>query len=413
MTTRRTGLLLAAVVLAVFAGGWWAFRIGELKLAGLTLVGGTLLAMVLGGLVWWRGARVVGAIMVAMGLCAVGTVGWAAWHVTKVADEIPRFDTSVLNETGERPEAEVADQEVADGTSFEEAVPLTVMLLGADDPRPLVDKPTIAELMEKGDWNPGAYRSDSIMLVRIAADRQSATVVSLPRDSYVRIVDETGEKHAAQKINAAFSLYGPLGTLRTVETLSNVRIDHVAVVDFEGFRDFTDAVGGVDVYVAETFTDPQNDRTWTKGWNHLDGASALPYVRTRYGLDDGDFDRVARQQNFLRALMDKTMSAETAGDPLALNNLLQAVADNVTIDDEWDTPELRDLALELRNIKREQINFVTLPLDRYERLDDIGWVNKLDRKRIRELFDALKADDMTAYLAKHPDDGLAGPRQIQ
>ena len=107
MTTRRTGLLLAAVVLAVFAGGWWAFRIGELKLAGLTLVGGTLLAMVLGGLVWWRGARVVGAIMVAMGLCVVGTVGWAAWHVTKVADEIPRFDTSVLNETGERPEAEV------------------------------------------------------------------------------------------------------------------------------------------------------------------------------------------------------------------------------------------------------------------------------------------------------------------
>ena len=187
--------------------------------------------------------------------------------------------------------------------------------MGADDPEQLVDKPTVEELLADGEWDPDAYRSDTVMVVHIPADRKAAYLVSIPRDSFVEIYDETGEAQGKNKINAAFAAYGPYGTRHTVEHLSGLRIDHIAIIDFAGFRDLTTAIGGVDVYIPEAVYDSKQDQQWEEGEVHLEGVLALKYVRMRYGLTQGDFDRVDRQQNFLRAVMQKTLSDDTIGNP--------------------------------------------------------------------------------------------------
>ena len=202
---------------------------------------------------------------------------------------------------------------------------LNILLMGADNPTRLVEKPTIAELLAKGEWDAGAYRSDTVMVMHVPADRSAAYVVSIPRDSLVTIYDETGDPHGENKVNDAFSAYGPFGTWRTIENLSGLRLDHMAIIDYGGFKDLTTAIGGVDVYVPESVYDSQQDQQWDQGWVHLEDELALKYVRMRYGLLNGDFDRVARQQNFLRAVLQKTLSSGTVGNPVKFTRTLEAV----------------------------------------------------------------------------------------
>src|SRR6185437_9099672 len=128
----------------------------------------------------------------------------------------------------------------------------------------------------------GQGRTDAIMLLHIAGDRRSATVVSIPRDSWVDIPGQ-GKK----KINAAYAIGGPALLVRTIEQLTQIRIDHFAIIDFYGFKSIINAIGGVDVNVARTTTDVFHD-TLHKGVNHLNGQQALNYVRERHNLPGGD-----------------------------------------------------------------------------------------------------------------------------
>ena len=120
------------------------------------------------------------------------------------------------------------------------------------------------------------------MILHIDADREGASLISIPRDSWVNV---PGYGH--NKINAAFSLAGPSLAVETVEDLTGVRIDHLAVVDWEGFRSLIDTVGGVTVTVPRTVEDPHNDVVWTKGRHPLNGAAGADLLRQRYGLPDG------------------------------------------------------------------------------------------------------------------------------
>jgi LCP family protein required for cell wall assembly len=256
--------LLALAVLGMLAGTAWEFRHGHRR---------------------WAALLAAGAVITS------ASVGWYAWNLNAKLSDIPRADDSVLD-VGDRPEPAAEPTEA-----------LNILLMGADNPTRLIEKPTIAELLEAGEWNPNAYRSDTVMVVHIPADRSGAYLVSIPRDSYVRIYDAEGRPHGKSKINEAFAAYGPFGTWRTVENLTGLRLDHMAVIDFAGFRDLTSAIGGVDVYIPEDVYDSQQDQQWNEGWVHLEDELALKYVRMRYGLLEGDFDRVARQQNFMRAVM--------------------------------------------------------------------------------------------------------------
>ena len=120
------------------------------------------------------------------------------------------------------------------------------------------------------------------------------------------------------KINAAFAYGGPSLARQTVEQLTGIHIDHLAIIDWAGFKDLTTALGGIRVYIPETFYDDSQRITWEKGWHDFEGQEALAYVRTRHGLENGDFDRIERQQNFLRATMGKLLSGGTTRNPIKL-----------------------------------------------------------------------------------------------
>lgn len=370
----------------------------SLQLAAFVAVALVIALAVVGLAAVWRGHRRVGGALLVLVLVAVGGSAAYAWNLNAKLADIPRAKVPAGFDTG-RPLKEPGQA-------------LTILLLGADNPNPRADKPTVAELLARSTWDPGAYRSDSLMLVRVSADRRSAAVVSIPRDSYVPLVDAEGVPHGSNKINAAFSLYGPFGTVRTVEELTGIHVDHLAIVDFEGFQDLTTALGGVDVYVPEHVYDPKGDQDWPQGWNHVEGVEALKYVRMRYNLPQGDFDRVRRQQNFLRAVLDKLTETGTLANPLRVEGVVDAVVGNLTIDDRWTNADIRSLAVDLRDLRRDDITFATLPKDHYETISGVGAANILDPARVRQLFGAMKRDRLGAYLEKYPDDGLADELSI-
>jgi anionic cell wall polymer biosynthesis LytR-Cps2A-Psr (LCP) family protein len=186
----------------------------------------------------------------------------------------------------------------------------------------------------------------------------------------------------------------------------------MAIIDYVGFRDLTTAIDGVDVFIPEAITDPQQHVDWPQGWNHVEGNLALNYVRMRYGLENGDFDRIARQQNFMRAMMEKVLADETVGNPAKFTDTLAAITDNLTVDESWGNGQIRGLALGLRGLSSDKVRFVTLPLDHYERLPEDGYVNMIDAERVRELFDAFDDDALAAYLRKHPEDELPEPDEV-
>jgi LCP family protein required for cell wall assembly len=388
---------LVSVPIAI-AGLYWLMIHGYLELSAY-LLAGAVLALLVGTLWEWRhGHPKWAALLFAGAVLTAGTVGWYGWHLNQKFDNIQRVDDDVLDE-GDRPAAKPTKA-------------LNILLMGSDDPQRSVEKPTVAELLASGEWNVGAYRSDSMMVVHIPADRSGAYVVSIPRDSYVEIYDDKGEPHGKNKVNSAFSLYGPFGTWRTVENLSGLRLNHMAIIDFEGFRDLTTAIGGVDVYVPETVTDTQTDTTWEQGMVHLEDELALKYVRMRYGLTEGDFDRVDRQQNFLRAVMAKVLADETIGNPLRFSDTLESITSSLTIDQSWSNGQLRSLAFSLRGINQEKVRFMTLPFARYDSIPDAGSVIIVDDARAEELWSAMANDRVGAYLEKYPDDELPDPRDV-
>ena len=146
--------------------------------------------------------------------------------------------------------------------------------------------------------NEGAGRSDSIMLVHLNAKRDMAYIISFPRDMYVQIPG-----YGRNKINAAFAFGGPKLIVTTLENLTGDRMDHIALVDFQGFIQLTNDLGGVTVYNKTDFSAhgyhfPQGDIT-------IKGEQALYFVRERHQLPRGDFDRSANQQELLRSILRK------------------------------------------------------------------------------------------------------------
>lgn len=256
----------------------------------------------------------------------------------------------------------------------------------------LIGSDTRTEGRQPGQTNYGGQRSDTIMLVHLPKDRKGVYLVSIPRDSWVTIPG-----HGKSKINAAFSWGGSPLLIRTVETLTGVRIDHFAILNFEGMQTMTDALGGVDVRVSRTVTDPMHHQTWPAGVNHLDGERALWFVRQRYGLAGGDFDRIKRQQAFLKALANKAVSRGTFRNPLKLNAFLEALTKSVSVDDTVKMGHLRALAFSARGMRAGDIAFMTAPTKGTGRVGAQSVVF-LDPVRDRALFWALRQDKVADYL---------------
>lgn len=273
---------------------------------------------------------------------------------------------------------------------------LNILLVGVDneqggDIRTAVRQP----------WVPGVFRTDTMMILHIDADRQHAQLISIPRDSWVEI-----KGYGRAKINAAFSFGGPPLLVDTIQKFTGVHLDHVVITGFDGFAGIATAVGGVDVYVPQTVTDTNRDITWTKGTHHLSGEQALFYVRQRYGLPNGDFDRIARQQNFLRATLDKVASTGTLLNPVKITDLVGNLVDYVALDDAFTPSEMRDLTLGLRSLRPSDMQFATIPVVGYGTSSDGQSYVKVDPPTVRKLFSAVTHDDFAAYVAQHPTSEL-------
>jgi len=292
---------------------------------------------------------------------------------------------------------------------------LNVLLIGSDKGKKLgnaTDDTTLEQDASAPKWPNGKYRSDTLIIVHITADRRHIYLVSVPRDTFMTLYDQKGQATHKEKVNAAFSYYGPTGTISTVEHMTNLRMSHLAIIDWGGFKDLSAAVGGVPVFIPETFTDPKQSKTWTQGDHVLKGNEALQYVRTRYGLINGDFDRIARQQNFLRALMKKMLSKGTMSNPVKLTKTLSALTAHLTVDEEWKPGDMRALALSMRGITSNNVTFMTLPVAGTSTDPTYGSVVNINEAQAGELFTALKEDSIDDYLTKYPDAALKPPEEV-
>ena len=227
----------------------------------------------------------------------------------------------------------------------------TFLLMGTDTRS---GDPTTGTQATASDFVAGAQRADAIMLATVDPGGTSGSVVSIPRDSWVPIPG-----HGTNKINAAYSFGGPSLLIATIEQLTRVRIDHFAVIDFAGFQQMTDAAGGIDITIPESTSDMRSE--FQAGPQHLDGAQALNYVRQRYNLPGGDFDRVRRQQNALRALVRSSLSSGTLSSPTRAYDLVNSLTRFVGVDDSLSNTGLATLAFSLRDLRDQNLTFLTAP----------------------------------------------------
>jgi LCP family protein required for cell wall assembly len=225
--------------------------------------------------------------------------------------------------------------------------------------------------------------SDTQILAHLDANG-SATLVSFPRDTDVSIpayLDGTGIRHPAShnRMNAAFHLGGPSLLIQTVESLTRIRVDHFIEVDLAGFKQITDAVGGIDVclkasptaetglddlghpFRATNLDDPFTGFHGHPGTLHLDGEQALAFVRQRHGLPNGDLDRIKRQQLFLAAAYRQATASSVLLDPARVLPLLNAATGALTTDTGTGLNDLRGLLERLHALDAGRIHLQTVP----------------------------------------------------
>ncbi|PPK94242.1 LCP family protein required for cell wall assembly [Kineococcus xinjiangensis] len=292
-----------------------------------------------------------------VGVLAFSTVGAAggayAWYQLEGNINTQDIDAWV----GEAP----PDEAAADPTTGQE--PLNILVMGSDT-RDLADGTGGQYGGESAD--PGA-RSDTTVLVHLAADRESAAFVSIPRDSMVQIPDCTREDGTVVPgrrgmFNDAFSEAGPACTIKTVQRLTGVPVDHHAVVDFSGFRSMVDALNGVEICLPKKIDDKKANLRLPAGRHQVDGETALAYARVRYIGDGSDISRIARQQALMSSMVQKITSSETLFRPDRLYSFLDAATSSVTTDpDLAKLNYLRKLAMGLKDIPADGVQFVTVP----------------------------------------------------
>ncbi|NUS51366.1 MAG: LCP family protein, partial [Nocardioidaceae bacterium] len=243
--------------------------------------------------------------------------------------------------------------------------PLNILLLGSDTRK--------GQKGHIGGDTPGL--SDTTILLHISADRKLAYGVSLPRDAMVQRPscekkDGSGtDPGGLSMFNAAYAVGGPACTIKTVEKLTNVRVNHFVVIDFNGFRDMVDALGGVEVCVPEEVNDTTGHIYLPAGTYNVKGQRALDYVRVRHDIgtvENGDIGRMKRQQTFLASMTNKAVSAGTLVNPVRLYRFLDAATKSLTTDPGLASlKDLANLAKSLQGIGLDKVQFLTVPFQEY------------------------------------------------
>jgi LCP family protein required for cell wall assembly len=241
--------------------------------------------------------------------------------------------------------------------------PINVLVMGSD---------TREGANAKGTGTPSDTPglSDTTILLHLSANRQFAYGVSLPRDAMVerpacpRKNGNGVDPGGITQFNAAYAIGGPACTVKTVEHLTGVRINHFVVVDFVGFKNMVNAINGVTVCVPHEVNDTVGHIRLPAGTYKVTGQQALDYVRVRHdiGAPTGDIGRMKRQQTFISAMIKKVVSAGTLANPVRLLNFLNAATNSLTTDPGFaNLKQLASLGSSLKDIGLDNIKFVTVP----------------------------------------------------
>ncbi|GAA3062803.1 LCP family protein [Streptomyces roseofulvus] len=330
-----------------------------------------------------------GCLGVSVVLLGAAGTGW--WFYRKLDDNITT-DTTAADELRryerERPTSVVAAAR-------------NILLIGSDT--------RSGEENRKYGRDKGTQRSDTVILLHLAADESSATAVSIPRDLMVTIPScartaggRTRERLA--QFNWAFEWGGTACTIRTVEKLTGIRVDHHMVIDFRGFKKMVDAVDGVEVCLKEPVDDSDAKLKLPAGRQTLNGEQALGFVRARKSLGNGsDTERMDRQQMFLGALVNKVQSDGVLLNPTKLYPVLDAATKSITTDPGLDSlRDLYDLARTMRAIPTEKVQFLTVPRRPYTYNANR---DELVQPAASELFRQLREDRPVLVTKPEPEEG--------
>ncbi|MFJ8534447.1 LCP family protein [Streptomyces sp. NPDC093591] len=292
------------------------------------------------------------AMGIGLVLVAAGGAGWAVYA---------KLDSNITPD--EAAAAELARYEKERPTSLVRDA-RNILLIGSDS--------RAGKGNRRYGRDSGTERSDTTILLHLSAGRRSATAVSIPRDLMVdvpgcRRPDGSRSKPMFAMFNYAFQVGGSACTVRTVERLTNIRVDHHVVVDFHGFKEMVDALDGVEICLTEPIADKAAKLRLPAGKVTLNGEQALGYVRARKSLGDGsDTDRMERQQRFLAALVQKVRSNDVLLNPVRLYPVLDAATSSLTTDPALASLRgLYELVRGVRDIPTERVQFLTVPRESY------------------------------------------------
>ncbi|MGW1066469.1 LCP family protein [Streptomyces aureus] len=248
-----------------------------------------------------------------------------------------------------------------------------------------------------GGADDGSARSDTAMIVHVYKGHKRAGVVSIPRDTLVQrpsCTDSKGTVHGAVSgamFNSAYATGGAACAVKTVESLTGIRMDHYIEVDFSGFRKLVDDLGGVTVTTTKPISDQESHLRLPAGSHELNGKQALGLVRTRHGVGDGsDLGRIQLQQAFMKALVDQVKHIGLLSNPKKLYDLADTATKTVTTDsDIGSVTDLASFAGGLKGIGSSHMTMVTMPVQ-YDPAD----ANRVlvDKPKAELVWKALEAD---------------------
>jgi LCP family protein required for cell wall assembly len=315
-----------------------------------------------------RRSRLFKAAGIALGCVLVVSVAgaaWAYWHLNHNIKSVD-IDSALGDNRPARAVTTPTPTPTGPASASPTPVPsgaLNILVLGSDSR----DGKRNQEL---GGGSSEGARSDTAMVVHLDEGRTEATVVSIPRDTLVTRpscpLDSGGSTAVRYGVmfNSAYSVGGPVCAVKTVETLTNVRMDHYIEIDFAGFADLVDALGGVTVTTEEDISDEDSHLELEAGTHLLDGPQALALARTRHGIgDQSDLGRIGLQQKLVKALLEQVAATDLLASPTQLYKVADALTGSLTTDTGLDSlTELMSLGQSLQALSSVGTETVTMPV---------------------------------------------------
>lgn len=313
-------------------------------------------------------------------IVGISAISWAG--LGRISAAIPRVDAFAGLEN--RPK--------------KESSAVNYLIVGSDT-REGLSREEIKRLKVGGTDVAAGKRSDTMLLIHISKKRDKAAIISIPRDSYALIPEHNNSQGklipaAYSKINSAYNWGGAPLLIETLESMSDLRIDHYVELNFVGFVRMVDALGGVEICTKKDINDPKSHLTLPAGTHVLDGVDSLKFVRTRVFDGLGDLGRMKRQQEFASAMLRKATSAGVLLNPVKMVDFINSALDSVVTDEGLSQGDLLTLGKQLRNLSASNVRTLTIPLQYYNyNKNGVSAAVLWDPVLASELFERIKNDE--------------------